>query len=77
MVAVTDNGHMFLTDCPTCGLRELRGARSIETVVSTDAHHAIVYRCHRCEAVNVLGGNPAVDARLDSLVRPERVRVCA
>jgi hypothetical protein len=64
---------MFLTDCPTCGLRELRGARAIETVVSTDGGHAIVYRCHRCEAVNVIGGNPAVDARLDSLVLPDRV----
>jgi len=66
---------MFLTDCPTCGLRELRGARSIETLVSTDRGHAVVYRCHRCETVNVLGGNPAVDAKLESLVLPARVPV--
>ena len=66
---------MFLTDCPTCGLRELRGARSIETLVSTDRGHALVYRCHRCETVNVLGGNPAVDAELTSLVLPARVPV--
>ena len=27
---------MFLTDCPTCGRRELRGARSIETLLTTE-----------------------------------------
>jgi predicted RNA-binding Zn-ribbon protein involved in translation (DUF1610 family) len=64
MIAAEENDSMFLTDCPTCGLRELRGARSIETLVSTERGHAVVYRCHRCEAVNVLGGNPAVDAPL-------------
>jgi hypothetical protein len=75
MLEDADNRGMFLTDCPTCGLRELRGARSIETLVSTERGHAIVYRCHRCESVNVLGGNPAVDAQLESLVLPSRVPV--
>jgi hypothetical protein len=75
MLRDADNEGMFLTDCPTCGLRELRGARSIETLVTTDRGHAMVYRCHRCESVNVLGGNPAVDAPLETLVLPERVRV--
>jgi hypothetical protein len=61
---------MFLTDCPTCGLRELRGARSIETLVSAEHGHALVYRCHSCETVNLLGGNPAVDSPLAAFGTP-------
>ena len=48
---------MFLTDCLECGLRELRGARSIETLVSTEQGTqgvALVYRCTRCATVNLL-----------------------
>ena len=45
---------MFLTDCLECGLRELRGARSIETLVSTEHGTALVYRCTRCATVNLL-----------------------
>ena len=51
---------MFLTDCVTCGLRELRGARSIESLVSTERGLALVYRCNHCEAVNLLDGNGSV-----------------
>jgi hypothetical protein len=46
---------MFLTDCHACGLRELRGARSIEILVNTDHGMDLVYRCTRCDASNVLG----------------------
>jgi hypothetical protein len=45
---------MFLTDCLECGLRELRGARSIETLVSTEQGTDLVYRCTRCATVNLL-----------------------
>ncbi len=45
---------MFLTDCLECGLRELRGARSIETIVSTEQGVSLVYRCTRCATVNLL-----------------------
>ncbi len=45
---------MFVTDCQACGLRELRGPRSIELIVNTDHGADLVYRCTRCEAVNVL-----------------------
>ena len=45
---------MFLTDCLECGLRELRGARSIETLVSTEQGMDLVYRCTRCSTVNLL-----------------------
>lgn len=47
---------MFLTDCPTCGLRELRGARSIELLVNTDAGIELAYRCRACDAINLVGG---------------------
>jgi hypothetical protein len=53
---------MFLTDCLECGLRELRGARSIETLVSTQQGTpgvALVYRCTRCGTVNLLHPHPA------------------
>ena len=45
---------MFLTDCLECGLRELRGPRSIETLVSTEQGTDLVYRCTRCATVNLL-----------------------
>ena len=47
---------MFVTDCQACGLRELRGPRSIELIVNTGLPGRgpdLVYRCTRCEAVNV------------------------
>jgi hypothetical protein len=47
---------MFLTDCHTCGLRELRGTRSIEILVNTEAGPELVYRCTRCATLNVLDG---------------------
>ena len=54
---------MFLTDCQACGLRELRGPRSIELLVNTE-HGAsgpvLVYRCTRCATVNVVGAPRAV-----------------
>jgi len=49
---------MFLTDCPTCGLRELRGTRSIELLVNTDGVPGgihLVYRCTKCATSAVLG----------------------
>jgi hypothetical protein len=55
---------MFLTNCQACGLRELRGARSIETLVGTDRGLSVVYRCTHCEALNLVGGNPAVSVPL-------------
>jgi len=45
---------MFLTDCFECGLRELRGARSIELLANTDSGMDLVYRCTRCDTSNVL-----------------------
>lgn len=48
---------MFLTDCHTCGLRELRGARSIELLANTASGPQLVYRCTRCDAVNLLTGD--------------------
>ena len=52
---------MFVTDCQACGLRELRGPRSIELLVNTGLPGRgsdLVYRCTRCEAVNVLSSQP-------------------
>ena len=46
---------MFLTDCRACGLRELRGARSIELLANTDRGVELVYRCTKCDTRNVLG----------------------
>ena len=48
-----DTENMFLTDCETCGLRELRGPRSIELLVNGAEGPALVYRCNRCGTVNV------------------------
>ena len=54
---------MFLTDCPTCGLRELRGVRAIELLVNSGGQpgqpgHRIdlVFRCTSC------GSSSLVDA---------------
>ena len=53
---------MFLTDCPTCGLRELRGVRAIELLVNRSQPgqpgHGIdlVFRCTSC------GSSSLVDA---------------
>ena len=64
MTLEADDGRMFLTDCHSCGLRELRGARSIETLVSTEQGMDLVYRCTRCATVNLLhpGTAPAAPA---------------
>lgn len=60
---------MFLTDCQACGLRELRGARSIELLVNTDHGLDLVYRCTRCATSNVVGASrPAVPAPAGDLV---------
>ena len=49
MVREADDRRMFLTDCPACGLRELRGPRSIELLVPTGrpvpVASYLVYRC--------------------------------
>jgi hypothetical protein len=60
---------MFLTDCLECGLRELRGARSIETLVSTEQGTpgvALVYRCTRCATVNLLHPHTPASATPDT-----------
>jgi phage FluMu protein Com len=49
---------MFVTDCQACGLRELRGPRSIELLVNTDHGADLVYRCTRCDTVNALRSHP-------------------
>lgn len=46
---------MFLTDCPACGLRELRGPRAIELLVNTDHGVDLVYHCTRCDTGSVVG----------------------
>jgi hypothetical protein len=56
---------MFLTDCQACGLRELRGPRSIELLVNTEhgaAGPVLVYRCTRCATGNVLGASHSLPA---------------
>ncbi len=45
---------MFLTDCQTCGRRDLRGARSIEMLVNTDGGAVLVYSCTKCGTTNAL-----------------------
>jgi len=57
---------MFLTDCPTCGLRELRGVRAIELLVNNGRPGRgidLVFRCTQC------GSSSLVDAS-DPLTRP-------
>ena len=60
---------MFLTDCQACGLRELRGPRSIELLVNhsdgATGHAAgvdLVYRCNRCTTLNILGATTGTTA---------------
>jgi DNA-directed RNA polymerase subunit RPC12/RpoP len=48
---------MFLTDCTTCGKRELRGPRSIELLANTDHGIDLVFRCTRCESTVVVGAS--------------------
>jgi hypothetical protein len=55
---------MFLTDCPACGLRELRGPRAIELLVNTDHGIDVVFRCTRCAAATVVGASRPAPARL-------------
>ena len=45
---------MFLTDCLACGLRELRGARSIELLANTEHGPELVYRCSRCDTLGLV-----------------------
>ncbi len=57
---------MFLTDCQACGLRELRGPRSIELLVPADHKGAgvnLVYRCTRCATVNAVNTVKATGQR--------------
>jgi hypothetical protein len=58
---------MFLTDCPTCGRRELRGPRAIELLVNRGLPGGgvdVVFRCTHCETVVVVGtSGPARTAR--------------
>jgi hypothetical protein len=57
---------MFLTDCLECGLRELRGARSIELLVNTAGAGGgiqLVYRCTRCDARDILGASGSAAGR--------------
>jgi len=63
---------MFLAYCTECGLRELRGARSLAILAPTGlaptglapTGHGVaaVYRCRQCGAVNVLRPEPAAPA---------------
>ena len=53
---------MFLTDCTACGLRELRGPRSIELLVNTGHGIDLVYTCTRCSTSNVVGASRAQPA---------------
>ena len=59
---------MFLTDCPTCGLRELRGVRAIELLVNRSQPGLpgrgidLVFRCTSCGASSLVD---ASDPRRD------------
>ena len=50
------HGAMFLTDCTACGLRELRGARSIEIFANTDHGPVLGYLCRGCQTPNTMTG---------------------
>ena len=64
MLLGADTQVMFITDCQACGLRELRGPRSIELLVNPapdvaqsgtrSAGIGLIYRCNRCATVNSL-----------------------
>lgn len=45
-----DHQHMHLSDCPVCGRRELRGARSIHAF-STARGNVLASDCRGCGAV--------------------------
>ena len=59
MVAEAHHGAMFVTDCQACGLRELRGPRSIELLAPTGHGMVLGYCCTRCGTRNVLDPAPA------------------
>ena len=64
---------MFLTDCQACGLRELRGPRSIELLVPADHKGAgvnLVYRCTRCATVNAVNTVKATAQRTSEVLSP-------
>ena len=67
--------HMFLTDCPACGLRELRGPRSIELLVNTDRGPTWSTAATRAARSTPSAGKPAVDAKLEEPGAPGRVPV--
>lgn len=72
MVRRPHDGRMFLADCPTCGLRELRGARSIELLVNGAAGATLVYRCRRCgEAAAIRPMTPVTPV---ATLQPEEAR---
>jgi hypothetical protein len=56
-IEAAETEDMFLTDCATCGLRELRGPRSIELLINGAEGPALAYRCTRCDTVNVFHGH--------------------
>jgi hypothetical protein len=68
MLLGADDRGMFVTDCQACGLRELRGPRSIELLVNTDHGADLVYRCTRCSTVNALHPQPVAQPRTAPLV---------
>ena len=71
MLLGVDTQIMFITDCQACGLRELRGPRSIELLVNPavdtgqsgtrSAGIGLIYRCNRCATANSLHA-PVTDA---------------
>jgi DNA-directed RNA polymerase subunit RPC12/RpoP len=66
---------MFLAHCPTCGLRELRGPRSIELLVNGAAGATLVYRCRRCgEAHAVLPTTPVTPVTPMATQQPQLAR---
>jgi hypothetical protein len=53
-----DDASMFLCDCPTCGRRELRGARSLHPLPVGDGIDWIAH-CRACgEAVTIVAQRP-------------------
>lgn len=55
---------MTLSDCPTCGRRELRGARSLHTV-GTPRGDVLATTCRGCGA--------ALSAATSTLLRPAAI----
>ena len=60
---------MFLTDCPTCGLRELRGVRAIELLVNHGRPGRgidLVFRCTSCGSSSLVDASePLTEHRAD------------